>query len=213
MFDFLKTMTAPHFSVVDYGEGLVYFRCSKKLSLAETVAGYAVLPGGEKHALCVQVVQRRSDGIYLGRPTEATPGVVALEKHFLPDAHKPKEQMFYKIDPEESTRHLRTYSLRSEGFPGFKGMTAELSTEGCKVVLSGSIPDGTALTMFLDLADEQPPIRIRGEVQWSKQRDKKAWVVQLKFTEMDDEQKSFMRFHLAGLKVNPQLHRDEPEPS
>ena len=70
MFDFLKTMTAPHFSVVDYGEGLVYFRCSKKLSLAETVAGYAVLPGGEKHPLCVQVVQRRSDGIYLGRPTE-----------------------------------------------------------------------------------------------------------------------------------------------
>lgn len=210
MFGFIQKLGGgPTVQIVHYGEGLVHFKHSKKLAVGEQFQMQGRLPTGEKVPLNVQVVQQRGDGVYLGRPVEPLDGVKVLEKTFLPNANASKEQMFYKLDDEASTSHMRTYAVRSPVFEKFKGVTAELSTGAAKVVLQGPLQDGQQLELELDLVDDHPPIKIKAHVEWCQQRDKKAFVVSLIFDEISEEDRAAMKEHLSGLKHNPALHRDE----
>lgn len=197
--------------LIDYGEGLLHFKPKGRAGIGEVIKGYGALPNGEKLKLVVHVLQRKPDGVYLGRVDEPQDSIDKLEQTFLPDPTKSKEQMFYKPDPTQSTRHMRTYAIRSSDFPKFKGVTAELSVHSAKVILQGELPAGKVLQADLDLEDDRAPLRFQARVEWCKQRDKRTWVASLELSNLSEEDERDLRYHLAALKVNPALDRPEEE--
>jgi hypothetical protein len=200
MFDFFKNLGKLHFTVIDYGQGVVKFRCSKNLPLGEKVEGIADLPDGQKMELQIQLVQR-TGGAYSGRVLGPKPGVAILEKLFLADISKGKEQMFYKLDSDDPTHHMRTYAVRSRHLPNFRALTSEVSMSEATLVLHGQVQEGLQLTLHLDLDDPQaPPIDIEAKVDWCKQRDDKFWVARLSVISISDEQKPILKQFLADLK-------------
>jgi len=135
--DFLKKLTAPGLQVTGYGQGIVHFKCSKTLKAGATVEGVASLPGGVRCDLTVQIEGQR--GVeYSARVTGPAASITLLEKIFLPTGGGQKEQMYYKPNEDDLTRHARTYAMRCRDFHNFRGATAELSRAGALVIADGA---------------------------------------------------------------------------
>ncbi len=202
--DFLKRLTAPGFQVDGYGQGVVQFKCSKTLKTGAEITGLASLPGGIRCDLSVQITGAHGN-VYTAQVQGPKESLTLLEKVFLPSGQQQKQQMFYKPNDDDLTRHARTYSVRSRDFPGFKGSTAELSRGGALVVLDGSINEGKQLILQIDLDDtDLPPIAVEAQVDWCTQRDKKSWIASLTFKPLPPEQDAQLADFLQGLKYrNP----------
>lgn len=200
MFEFLKNLGKTHFSVFDYGQGIVKFRCSKGLQLGQTLEGIADLPNRRHVDLEIQVVQRLSEG-YAARVLGPKGSLSEIEQLFLADIGGEKEQMFYKLDESDPTHHMRTYAVRSKGLPNFRALTSEISMESATLVLDGPVNEGAEMTLHMDLDDPQlPPVNIEAKVDWCKQRDDKFWVAHLSVLYIADGAKSQLKQFLANLK-------------
>lgn len=202
--DFLKKLTAPGFQVQGYGQGLVQFKCSKALKPGISIDGLASLPGGVRCDLTVSVTEVQA-GVYTAQVQGPKESITLLEKIFLPSSQQQKQQMFYKPNEDDLTRHARTYSIRSRDFPGFKGSTAELSRAGALVMLGGDLAQGKELLVQIDLDDtDLPPIPVEASVDWCAQRDQKTWIASLTFKSLPAEQDTLLAEFLEGLKFrNP----------
>lgn len=200
MFDFLKNLGKAHFSVFDYGQGIIKFRCSKGLQLGQTVEGIADLPQKKHVDLEIQVVQKLPEG-YAARVLGPKESVAVIEQIFLASISGEKEQMYYKLDANDPTHHMRTYAVRSKSLPNFRALTSEVSMEEATLVLDGEVKAGLELTLHLDLDDPQlPPINIEARVDWCKQRDDKYWVAHLTVISMNEDEKPKLKQFLANLK-------------
>ncbi len=200
MFDFLKNLGKAHFSVFDYGQGIVKFRCSKGLQLGQTVEGVADLPNKKHVDLEVQVVQRLPEG-YAARVLGPKESLVEIEQIFLASISGEKEQMYYKLDENDPTHHMRTYAVRSKSLPNFRALTSEVSMEEATLVLDGEVKAGLELTLHMDLDDPQlPPINIEAKVDWCKQRDDKFWVAHLRVLSIPENERPKLKQFLANLK-------------
>lgn len=200
MFDFLKNLGKTHFTVVHYGQGVVKFRCGKSLPLGDTVEGIADLPNKIHCELQVQVVQRTNEG-YVGRVLGPKTSVDEMEKIFLADISQEKEQMFYKVEGEDFTHHMRTYKVRSRSLPNYRALTSEVSMSEATLVLDGKVEPGLELTLFMDLDDTgMDPINIQAKVDWCKQRDDKFWIAHLKVLGIQEDQIGLLKQFLADLK-------------
>jgi len=194
MFEFLKNLGKPHFIVQDYGSGVVRSRAGKSLKVGETIEGIADFPNGMD--LQVQVVERGPE--YAGKVLGPKETVEMLEKSFLHLLADEKAQMYYKVDPEEATHHMRTYAVRSRSLPNFRALTSEVSMEEATLVLDGQVQEGVEMTLQMDLDDPGlPPIDLEAKVDWCKQRDDKFWVAHLTITEA---QRPVLKQFLADLK-------------
>lgn len=210
MFGFLANLGTPTVNVAHYGEGLVHFKHGKRLGQAEQFHAYGKLPTGEKIPLVLEIMELRSNGIYLGKLIEPLESVAILEKAFLPDPNRPKEQMYYKVDPQRATSHMRSYTIRSESFANFKAITVEVSPEKGKVILQGPLQEGKVIGVHLDLPNDMPAIKIKATVEWCKEKDKKTYVASLLFSEMREEDRTALRNHLTALKTHRALQNDQP---
>lgn len=200
MFDFLKNLGKTHFSIVDYGQGIIKFRCSKGLQLGQTIEGIADLPNRRHVDLEVQVVQKIPEG-YAARVLGPKNSLSEIEQLFLATISGEKEQMYYKLDESDPTHHIRTYSVRSKGLPNFRALTSEISMEDATLVLDGAVKEGAEMTLHMDLDDPQlPPINIEAKVDWCKQRDDKYWVAHLSVLYIKDQEKTMLKQFLANLK-------------
>lgn len=204
--DFLRKLTAPGFQVTGYGQGVVHFRCAKALKTNTEIEGQASLPGGVRCELTVSVVGTQ-DGEYVAKVVGPPQSLSLLEKIFLPGAGSSKEQMFYKPNEDDMTRHARTYAVRSRDFPNFKGATAELSRSGALVMLTGEVPPGKEVQLEIEL-DEIATVPVDATVEWCTQRDKKTWIASLNFKPIDPKHDAVLEQFLETLK-----HRAPGHPS
>lgn len=111
------------------------------------------------------MVQQLANGVYLGKQTEKNSRTI-LEQAFLPNRRNSPVCSAYKTHDEADTTHLRCLPIRSARLPGFRAITAELSVEEAKVVLSGPLAEGSKLLCYLDLDDTIPPLAIQATVEW-----------------------------------------------
>lgn len=200
MFDFLKNMGKAHFSVFDYGQGIVKFRCSKGLQLGQTLEGVADLPNKVHVDLEVQIVQKLPEG-YAAKVLGPKESLAEIEKVFLATISGQKEQMYYKLDENDPTHHMRTYAVRSKSLPNYRALTSEVSMEEATLVLDGQVQAGLELTLHMDLDDPQlPPINLEARVDWCKQRDDKFWVAHLSILSIPEAEKPKLKEFLANLK-------------
>ena len=204
--DFLRKLTAPGFQVTGYGQGVVHFKCAKALKANTEIEGQASLPGGVRCELTVRV-QAIQDGEYIANVTGPSQSLILLEKIFLPGAGASKEQMFYKPNEDDMTRHARTYAVRSRDFPNFKGATAELSRAGALVMLTGENPPGKDVKIEIEL-DEIATVPVEATVEWCTQRDSKTWIASLNFKPLDPKHDEVLGQFLETLK-----HRAPGHPS
>ncbi len=198
--DFLKKLTKPTFYVANYAQGVVQFRCKKSLKVGSQSEGTAILPGGTRCDLILEIAAGNGDA-YAGRPVGPAESVTTLEKTFLPDERQAKEQMFYKPNAESFTRHMRTYAVHCKDFHNFKGVTAELSREGALMILTGPVEPGIDINIRVSLDDEDvPPLEVSATVEWCQRRDEKTWVASLEFGKLTPEQDAMLAKFLEELK-------------
>jgi hypothetical protein len=200
--DFLKKLTKPTFYLAKYAQGVAHFRCKKSLKVGSEAEGTAILPGGARCDLIIQIAAGQGDA-YAGKPVGPPESVTLLEKTFLPDTRELKDQMFYKPNAESFTRHMRTYGVHCRDFHNFKGVTAELSREGALMILTGPVEPGIDIKISLLLDDEDlapSPMEISATVEWCQQRDEKTWVASLEFKPLTEEQDAVLAKFLADLK-------------
>lgn len=200
--DFLKKLTAPGLQVNGYGQGIVHFKCSKTLKNGQQVDGVASLPGGVRCDLSVIIETILANGHYSAKVTGPPASLTLLEKVFLPTGHGQKEQMYYKPNEDDMTRHARTYAMRCRDFHNFRGATAELSRAGALVMLTGPIQEQKKISVQIDLDDtDLKPLAAEAVVEWCTQRDEKTWIASLDFTHMSEEDDVILRAFLAELKT------------
>ena len=198
--DFLKKLTAPGFQVTGYGQGIVHFKCSKTLKPGATVDGVASLPGGVRCDLTV-TIEQAMPGNYTAKVSGPSKSLTLLEKVFLPRGDSQKEQMYYKPNEDDMTRHARTYAMRCRDFHNFKGATAELSRAGALVMLTGPIQQDKEITVQIDLDDtDLHPIGVEASVDWCTQRDEKTWIASLTFKPLSPENDTILNAFLEELK-------------
>lgn len=198
--DFLKKLTKPTFYLAKYGQGIAHFRCKKSLKVGSEAEGTAILPGGARCDLIMQIVDGQGDA-YAGKPVGPPASVTLLEKTFLPDVREAKDQMFYKPSPESMTRHMRSYAVHSRAFHNFKGLTAEISREGAMVILTGPVEPGIDIQVRLALDDDDvEPMELEATVEWCQQRDDKTWVSSLEFKPLSSDQDAILAKFLSELK-------------
>ena len=197
--DFLRKLTAPGLQVTGYGQGVVHFKCSKNFKKDQEVDGQASLPGGVRCELTVTVTGLSSSGEYTAQVNGPPQSISLLEKIFLPASGGSKEQMFYKPNEDDMTRHARTFVIRSRHFPNFMGATAELSRAGALVMLSGPMDPGKKCELNIEL-DEVAIIPVQATVEWCTQRDMKTWIASLDFEPIDPAHDEVFDQFLKNLK-------------
>ncbi len=198
--DFLKKLTKPTFYLASYAQGIAQFRCKKALKPQTSVEGTAILPGGTRCDLVIQVTDAAGE-VYAGHVTGPPESLTVLEKTFLPDDRSSKEQMFYKPTENDMTRHARTYAVLCKAFHNFKGVTAELSRAGALVMLTGPVEPGLDVKIQLSLDDDElQPMDVEATVEWCQQRDMKTWVTSLAFKPLDEENDTILAKFLEDLK-------------
>lgn len=199
--DFLKKLTKPTFYVATYAQGVVQFRCKKSLKVTGQSEGTAILPGGARCDLIMEILAGDGGDVYAGRPVGPPESVTLLEKTFLPDTTSGKDRMFYKPDAESMTRHMRTYAVRCKHFHNFKGVTAEISREGAMVMLTGPIDPGLDIDIQIALDDDDiQPMDVQATVEWCQRRDEKVWVASLEFKPLNPEKDAILAKFLEELK-------------
>jgi len=196
--DFLRKLTAPGFQVTGYGQGVIHFKCGKALKPHTEVEGQASLPGGVRCDLTV-LVQEILGSDYVAKVVGPPQSITLLEKIFLPGAGASKEQMFYKPNQDDMTRHARTYAVRSRELPNFKGATAELSRAGALVMLTGPLDAGKAISLQIEL-DEVATVPVDAVVEWCTQRDQKTWIASLHFKPLEPKHDAALGNFLETLK-------------
>jgi len=203
--DFLRKLTAPGLQVTGYGQGVIHFKCAKTLKPNAEIEGQASLPGGVRCDLTV-LVQAALAGEYVGKVMGPPQSISLLEKIFLPGPGASKEQMFYKPNEDDMTRHARTYAVHSREFPNFKGATAELSRAGALVMLIGPLEAGKAISLQLEL-DEVATVPVEAVVEWCTQRDQKTWIASLHFKPLEPQHDAALGNFLESLKNRAPGHR------
>lgn len=201
MFEFLKHLTRSCFAALDYGQGMVHIQTGKKLQLGTELDTELKLPFNQRCQVHLRVMERIPGG-YRAHVLGPKPSIELLEKTFLPDPNKPKEQIFYKFNPEDSTHHVRTYVVRSQAFTNYRGVTVELSMSGATLLLDGPVAENQEIPMQLDLDDPEipAPLNLQGTVAWCKQRDPKTWVASVKLHSLDNKQSELLKAFLTELK-------------
>lgn len=202
--DFLRKLTAPGLQVTGYGQGVIHFKCAKTLKTNLDIDCQASLPGGVRCELTVNV-QGTQDGEWVAKVVGPPQSLTLLEKIFLPGSGGSKEQLFYKPNEDDMTRHARTYAMRSRDFPDFKGATAELSRAGALVMLTGEVPAGKEVHLQIEL-DEVATIPVDATVEWCTQRDKKTWIASLQFKPIEPKHDATLEQFLETLKFRAPGH-------
>ncbi|MBX3167345.1 MAG: PilZ domain-containing protein [Candidatus Eremiobacteraeota bacterium] len=202
----MRKLTAPGLQVTGYGQGVIHFKCAKALKTNTDIDCQASLPGGVRCELTVNV-QGTQDGEYVAKVAGPPQSLTLLEKIFLPGSGASKEQMFYKPNQDDMTRHARTYAVRSREFPDFKGATAELSRAGALVMLTGEVQAGKDVHLEIEL-DEVATVPVDATVEWCTQRDKKTWIASLNFKPLTPQADAALGQFLETLK-----HRAPGHPS
>jgi hypothetical protein len=140
----------PLIEPVEFSDGLLAFRCDRRLPFAPMTVASLTSSGSVKTRL---EVCSYDVGLRLYR-AQLVDGGETLQK--------------LKLPARGAVRLAQAVRVSSRQIPKYFALTEDLSVGGVRLATAQMLPIGAALEMSLDLDDPSlPSIRVNGEVRWS----------------------------------------------
>lgn len=190
MLNNLKKMFAPTVEFVDYEDGLLTVRTSKKLGEKNTSVKLKTTKGTLYAEISVESYDE-ANGVYRLR----------LYDH---------EMILDQLDFERrgGPRLLKIIRITSPSFPGFAGMTEDISVSGVRVTTTGPVEVVLDIQVKMELDDpELPPIDCYADVAWTSAKLDGSYHSGLRFQAMTTEQSRAIRRYIEDrIAMEKKLH-------
>ena len=113
-----------------------------------------------------------------------------------------------EIDRREDVRLPKTLRLSSNDFPGYSGMTEDISVTGCRVATTGALEVGLPLDVKLELDDpEIPSMVLAAEVNWCAPKFEGGFHSGLEFQNVGREEgRHIKRYIEEKIRLEKKLH-------
>lgn len=181
---------APNVELLDYEDDLLTVRSQKALSFASTSVKLKTSLGKIIARVLVESYDATNDVYKLRvQDRQSFPDEIVLERR-------------------EKKRLARALRVTSQHFPGFTGITEDISVEGLRVNTRGPLEEGKEVPFLLELDDSRvPSLHLSATITWCAEKADGTFHAGLTFVKMPPYAQRLIEQYINGrIAIEKRLH-------